>query len=156
MSGLIWIQLFDSLMVFLIEILKKLILKKNQQTKKKHAKLPSRQRVNDDLINNSINYCRYASAQYQAVVKMSKQNKCRSIIPVADQWWKTRQSLPTKIIRLEVDLYIDSTRVLCRSLCIFQRTLNLKNGSILHIIIVYVDHKMRKIMFFSRKTEKKI
>ena len=72
------------------------------------------------------------------------------MVSVTDQCRKTRQSLPTKI-RLEVDLSMNSTSVLCCSLCIFQRTLNLKNGSILHIIIAYVDQKMRKIMFFSQK-----
>ena len=45
MSGLIWIQLFDTLMVFLKEFLKKIELENNQQTTKEHAKLPSRQRV---------------------------------------------------------------------------------------------------------------
>ena len=39
-------KLFDTLMVFLKEVLEKLDFKKNQQTTKKHAKLPGRQRVN--------------------------------------------------------------------------------------------------------------
>ena len=43
-------KLFDTLMVFLKEFLKKLILKKNQQTTKKHKKSPSRQFKNKSIL----------------------------------------------------------------------------------------------------------
>ena len=43
--GLIWIQLFDMLMVFLKDFFEKVNLKKrNPQTTKKHAKLPGKQK----------------------------------------------------------------------------------------------------------------
>ena len=38
MSGLIWIHLFDTLMVFLKEFFEKVDFEKNQQTTKKHEK----------------------------------------------------------------------------------------------------------------------
>ena len=43
--GLIWPKLFDTLLVFLKEFFEKVDFEKNQQTTKKHAKLPRRQRV---------------------------------------------------------------------------------------------------------------
>ena len=41
MLVLIWIQLFDTLMVFLKEFLGKVNFEKSQQTTKNHEKLPS-------------------------------------------------------------------------------------------------------------------
>ena len=44
LSGLIWIQTFDTLMIFLKEGIEK-IFRKNQQMMKKHAKLTNMQSV---------------------------------------------------------------------------------------------------------------
>ena len=45
--------MFDTLMVFLEEIFKKVDFEKNKQMTKKHVKLPSRQRVNMQIPVNT-------------------------------------------------------------------------------------------------------
>ena len=51
-----WSKLFDTLMVFLKEFFEKVQIEKNQQTTKKHEKLPSRQRVEQISWWNGILY----------------------------------------------------------------------------------------------------
>ena len=49
-------KLFDTLMVFLKEFFEKVDFEKNQQTTKKHEKLPSRQRVNGGFLQEVPKY----------------------------------------------------------------------------------------------------
>ena len=63
-------KLFDILMVFLKEHLKKLILKKKSADDKKHAKLHSRQRVKVHIFHrNVINYVIISLAIYFQALK---------------------------------------------------------------------------------------